>query len=133
MPVTEHTIITLLKNHRRYKLGMDVLRDCSGMADSADLEKNERYCLLKKRILLIQYWLSLLTKEEATVLTLHLMEDLTWQRIAAKFDESSIEDIACDERTLQRTQTRAIKKLHAFMREVLGDSMDYLGENSVGE
>lgn len=46
---------------------------------------------------------------------LHLIEGLPWTRIASQIERQQNPEISCDERTLQRLQAKAIKRIHDFV------------------
>lgn len=124
--MTEEAVCTLLKNHHRYEVEMNILRDCSSSASEGELEKNRRYRILKRRMALVSHWLSLIDEAEAAVLRIHLIEGVSWNGLCHNNDREEIRRLPNDRRSLQRLQSRALAKIVVFMEEQFGDSMDHL-------
>lgn len=124
--MNEKDIITLLKSHHKNQKMLGVLRDCSSNNSDSVLMQNEYYVLLTKRSALVDHWLDYVPEDEARILHLHLVEGVSWRKIAEVFDREKTDDIAFDDRTFQRMQARAIRKIFLFMREMISDDMDYL-------
>lgn len=126
-------IVALLTSYNLNSVEFNILRDCSQAIDESELEKNTRYLALKKRLYLVDHMLAILPEDETIVLKLHLIEQKSWNTIARLQDDGGIPEIvALDRRSLQRTQSRALKKVFLFIRKMFGTSLDYLTIDSNG-
>ncbi|MDR0311350.1 MAG: hypothetical protein LBJ21_07180 [Acidobacteriota bacterium] len=68
---------------------------------------------LRKKIAVIEAWLRLLTDEEWFVVTKHLVDQLTWAMVLGEYERRWGPEQIRDERTLKRTQARALQKIAA--------------------
>ncbi len=128
--INEQRIISIFQNQRRYEAEIAIMRDCSDVLnDSEQLKHSARYAFLKRKLALIHHWLSYLPDDERTLIEKHLIEGLSWSRIASQMSSQQSIDIPCDERTLQRLQAKAVKRINAFMQDSFADILDDLIEN----
>lgn len=127
--MTEQHIITMLQHKKSYEAEVAILRDCSDeFHEIHEDETSSRYALLNRRITLINHWLDYLSPEERFVIDMHLVQRRSWTHISQELDRLYHNDVACDERTLQRLQAKVIKKIASLMNDKFGTSMDYLIE-----
>lgn len=128
--INEQRIISLFQNRRRYEAEIAIMRDCSGELNNSDESKySDRYSYLKRKLALIDHWLSFLPDDERILIEKHLIDGLTWSRIATQIANRQEIDIPCDERTLQRLQAKAVKRISTFMQDSFADILDDLIEN----
>lgn len=79
---------------------------------------------LRKKIAVIEAWLRLLTDDEWFVITKHLVDQLTWAMVLGEYEKRWGSEQVRDERTLKRTQARALQKIEACItRHDLGPSI----------
>lgn len=125
--MTEQDIIYIVRDQRRCEAEIAILRDCSDeLSDPDDSCHASRYAILKRRLALIGHWLDYLPDDESQLIRKHLIEGLSWTRIASDHEQQQNPNISCDERTLQRMHAKAIKRIHSFVSSHFGDSLDYL-------
>lgn len=125
--MTEQNIASMIRKRRLYESELLILKDCSDhIRDSDDTSGILRYTLLKRRLALIEHWLYLLPVEESQLLQMHLVERQSWKSIAEQIAADSTRDIACDARSLQRAQAKALSRLEVFMNSAFGNSLDFL-------
>ena len=130
--MNEQDVMVMLKNQRRYKAEIIIMRDCSDQLSDIDSSDSSHRCaLLNRRLKLINQWLYMLPGEERVVVQQHLIEGWTWVRIATEFERENNNEIPCDIRTLQRAQTRALKRLVDFTNASFRTSLDFLVDPSI--
>lgn len=128
--INEQRIISIFQNKRRYETEVAILRDCSDVLNDSDQARPAaRYAILRRKLALIDHWLSYLPDDERIIIEKHLIEDLSWPRIATQIATRQEIDIPCDERTLQRLQAKAVKRISTFMEDSFADILDYLIDN----
>ena len=128
--INEQKVISIFQNRRRYEAEIAILRDCSDVLNDSEQAKHAaRYSYLKRKLALIHHWLSYLPNDERMLIEKHLIDGLPWSRIASQIASQQDIDIPCDERTLQRLQAKAVKRIYTFMQESFADILDYLIEN----
>jgi hypothetical protein len=128
--INEQRIISIFQNRHRYEAEVAILRDCSDVLNDTDQAKPAaRYAILKRKVALIDHWLSYLSYDERMLIEKHLIEGLSWSRIASQIASQQEIDIPRDERTLQRLQAKAVKKISTFMQDSFADIIDDLIEN----
>lgn len=127
--MTEQNIIHLFRQRRSYEAEYAIMRDCSDVLHDPDqAEQALNHAILKRKMALVDHWLAFLSQEERDVIEQHLIQNKPWTQIAAHIEQKSNGDIACDERTLQRQQAKAIARIHVFMQEQFADEFDFLVE-----
>ena len=127
--MTEENIVSIIRHKRQYESQIAILRDCiDDLSDPEQPAQAYRYAILRRRITLIDYWTAILPDAEKTVVEKKLIEGLSWRGLANYFAKHEEWDISCDERTLQRTFAKAIKRIGCFVDEHFKDGLDYLIE-----
>lgn len=132
--MTEENIATIIRHKRHYESQIAILRDCiDDLSDPEQPTNAYRYALLRRRITLIDHWMAILPVDEKTVVVKKLIEELSWRGLANYFFKHEEWDISCDERTLQRTLDRAIKRIWHFVTTHFKNDLDYLIETEAEE
>lgn len=125
--MTEQDITILFKRYKRYEAEIAILQDCVDELHDADTADSQtKYALLKRRITLSNHWINYLPQYEAEIVKLHLIEGHSWVYLANYFSTKQNNGISCDERTLQRLQNKALKRIKGFVAEQFSDKLDYL-------
>lgn len=114
----EADIKRLISNYNIYLAEINVIENCVKPGTA-------REELLVKRIKLVDTWISLVSEVEQTVLQRHLIDGLSWSKLAR---ENERKGITCNDRALQRAQKRALSKLYAFTENRFSKQLDYLTE-----
>lgn len=84
--------------------------------DHAELEKRYNELLLKKGI--IECWIQLLPDDERFLIQTHMIQGLDWAKTIAEYDKRWGPMNGRSERSLKRTQARAIKRIVECMNEI---------------
>ena len=81
---------------------------------------------VEQKINMVESWSNLLLPHEQYILQRHLVDKLSWSKLAD--EKTVVEGVenGCDERTLQRTQDRCLKRIAKFMTKKFGHSLDHL-------
>ncbi|MEA4897580.1 MAG: hypothetical protein VB115_04965 [Christensenellaceae bacterium] len=125
--MTEQDIIRIFQRKQCYEAEFAIIRDCSDELHDFDHTCQAlNYAMLKRRLLLIEHWLSFLSPEECTVVERHLIQSQPWAHIAAQLERERGDETSFDERTLQRQQAKAISKICNFMWNCFAESLDFL-------
>lgn len=85
------------------------------IARTNDPSLRKHYDEIENKIILINSWLNLLTYDERFVVEKHLIDQIEWPRIALAFELEWKGQFTRTERTLERYQASAIKKICEFM------------------
>lgn len=125
--MTVQQIVTLFSNYKKYQAELLILQECIDelMEGSAE-DVQAQYAVLKRRLSLINHWIAFLPRGESEILEMHLIEGCSWVHIANHLAETGRGSVSCDERTLQRIQTRALHRIHGFVTQQFCDKLDYL-------
>ena len=124
--MTEQNIVSIFRNRRRYETIIAIMQDCSDdLVDPEKMQKAAEYAVLKRKLALNDHWLSYLPDDERMLVEKHLVEGLSWPRISSQMASQLGADIPCDERTLQRLQAKAIKRIYDFMKDSFHDELDF--------
>lgn len=125
--MTEQDIAILFKRYKRYDAEIAILQDCvDELHDAETAYSQTKYALLKRRITLINHWLNYLPQYEAKIVKLHLIDGHSWVYLANFFSTEQTNGFSCDERTLQRLQAKALKRIEGFVAEQFSNKLDYL-------
>ena len=84
--------------------------------DRAELEKQYNELILKKGI--IECWIQLLPDDERFLIQTHMIQGLDWAKTIAEYDKRWGPMNGRSERSLKRTQARAIKRIVECMNEI---------------
>lgn len=130
--MNEQDVMVMLKNQKRYKAEIVIMRDCSDeLSDVESWDSSHRCALLERRLKLINQWLFMLPGEERIVIQQHLIDGWSWVRIATELEREHNNEIPCDIRTLQRAQGRALKRLVDFTNTSFPNSLDFLVDHTI--
>lgn len=125
--MTLQDITVLFMNYKRYKAELLILQECVDELQEGETEEiQEKYAVLKRRIGLMDHWISFLPYSEAEIIKLHLIEGRSWVYIANKLSGQYQGAVSCDERTLQRTQAKALARINSFVSRQFINKLDYL-------
>lgn len=125
--MTLQDITVLFMNYKRYKSELLILQECVDELQEGETEEiQEKYAVLKRRIGLMAHWISFLPYSEAEIIKLHLIEGRSWVYIANKLSGQYQGTVSCDERTLQRTQAKALARINSFVSRQFINKLDYL-------
>lgn len=103
--MAEDKVVIFIKSYSVLKAKKAVM-DSISLLNEGDKEDYER---IKIQIQMIDSAMSLLTKEEKTIITLHLMDELKWNEISESLQGYY------SERTLKRMQKKAVDKIENFV------------------
>ncbi len=125
--MTLQEITTLFTNYKRYSTELLILQECVDELQEGETEEiQEKYAILKRRIVLINHWIDFLPRSEAEILKMHLIEGRSWVYIANTLSTQYQGSISCDERTLQRMQAKALARIEGFVSKQFAGKLDYL-------
>lgn len=127
--MTLQEITTLFANYKQYSTELLILQECVDELQEGETEEiQEKYAILKRRIVLIDHWIDFLPHSEAEILKMHLIEGRSWVFIANTLSTQYQGNISCDERTLQRMQAKALARIEGFVSRQFIDKLDYLAD-----
>lgn len=125
--MTLQDITVLFQNYKQYNAELLILQECVDELQEGETEEiQEKYAVLKRRIALMDHWLSFLPYSESEIVKMHLIEGRSWVYIANKLSSQYQGTVSCDERTLQRTQAKALTRINGFVSRQFVDKLDYL-------
>ena len=125
--MTLQDITVLFQNYKQYNAELLILQECVDELQEGETEEiQEKYAVLKRRIVLMDHWLSFLPYSESEIVKMHLIEGRSWVYTANKLSSQYQGTVSCDERTLQRTQAKALARINGFVSRQFVDKLDYL-------
>ena len=113
----ENRIRNALMNYEVYRAEINVCREWAKDCDSKPVRRRLR--LLEQRVVIIEYWMSLLNEDEAFVVSKHLIDGIEWGRIANLYEQKWGLQFAKAERTLVCYQANALKKIARYANKNL--------------
>ena len=105
-------IKNILSQYRSLRGEYELLRALSLRKEDEDVPPG-----LRKKIAVIEAWLRLLTDEEWFVVTKHLVDQMTWTMVLLEYEKRWGSEQVRDERTLKRTQARALQRIEACVEQ----------------
>ena len=128
--MTEQQIRMLFTNRRCLEAEIEIISVCAKELIIEDKTKYlHRYCLLERKIAVIDHLLNLLPDAERFVVQKHLIDGLSWSDISEMVYEDKSSKLPYDNRSLQRIQARALKRINTFLRNHFKNDLDFLMED----
>lgn len=125
--MTDQDISNLFKRYKQYIAEISILQDCIDIMQDGEHDGfQNNYAVLKRRKTLIDHWMQYLPDSEAEIIQMHLIEGRSWVYLSNYFYQKHQGTIPCDERTLQRIQGKALKRIADFVTKQFSDQLDYL-------
>jgi hypothetical protein len=103
-------IKAILSQYRQWKAGHAVALSLYKRSNADDAQ-----ALRKKKVAMVQSWLSILSDEQRFVVTKHLLDRLPWPYVVIEYEKRWGAKVGKAERTLKRYQSQALHKIAAFI------------------
>ncbi|WP_461811510.1 hypothetical protein [Faecalimonas sp.] len=123
--MTENNISTLFENYKQYNAELLIFYECVDELNESETVPAQ-YAILKRRVSLVKNWLQYLPDAESEIIKMHLVEGKSWVYISNFLASQYQGNVPCDERTLQRLQAKALKRILHFVNSQFTDKLDYL-------
>lgn len=111
--MTEESVKDFMKSYPQLKAKKDVMDRIEELAP--DENDQEEHANLKIKLQIIESALQVLTKDERDIVMLHLIENVKWTEIAARYEEQLGTELNYSDRTFKRIQKNALAKIEEFI------------------
>jgi hypothetical protein len=109
-----------IMNHASYVVELNSINDQIPLSTTScemRYQLSKRREALQLRLHIVNQWLWLMSEKERHIVYKHLVQRLSWHKIADIYAQESDNKGSIDTRSLQRIQARALDKVDLLMKE----------------
>ena len=115
--MTGETVKEFIKSYSELKAKRDVIEKIQKYSQNENSNSDKEYSELVIKIEIIESALKLLSKDEKTIILLHLVDDIKWKEVMSIYEQQVGTEFNYSERSFLRIQKNALKKIENFLLE----------------